>query len=274
MKDLFSIGQVAKLFRINIRTLRYYDQIGLLQPSEVDKRTGYRYYSTQQFERLNTILYLRALDTPLKNIMRFFEHKSTDRMMELLREQEEATGEKIRQMERVRRKLEQRISTLEYAASSILEEIREVYLPERKAALLRKEITADDDLEHPIRELEQQNSLGPIIFLGKVGLTVSQDNLLRRKFDVFSGIFLIFEEGDEAEGSADILPQGDYVTVAFSDTHKKSAFYYEKLADYIDAKGYWIAGDSVEITIIDSGLTGDISQFVTEIQIPVRKNMP
>lgn len=269
MKNLFSVGQVAKLFRINIRTLHYYDRIGLLRPAIVDEETGYRYYSTQQFERLNTILYLRALDMPIKKILLFFEHKSTERMMELLKEQEEATAEKLRQLDRVGRKLAQRIRMLEDAASSEMEEIQMARMPQRRVAVLRKEITPDDDLEHPIRELEQQNSLGPIIFLGKIGLSISKEDLCRRKFDLFSGIFLIFEEGDRQQGSSDILPEGDYLTIRFSGTHKNSPRYYEKLTDYIEAHQMTIVGDSVEITIIDSGMTSDESQFVTEIQIPV-----
>ena len=66
MKNLFPIGEMADLFGINIRTLRYYDEIGILHPETADPDTGYRYYSTRQFERLNTIKYLRALGVSLK----------------------------------------------------------------------------------------------------------------------------------------------------------------------------------------------------------------
>ena len=61
MKSNFTIGEVSKLFDMNVRTLRYYDSIGLLRPEEVDGETGYRYYSLKQFEALNTIKYLRTL---------------------------------------------------------------------------------------------------------------------------------------------------------------------------------------------------------------------
>ena len=54
-KDLFKIGDVAKLFNISVSTLRYYEKLGLVIPEEVDKDTGYRYYSTDQFESLNTL---------------------------------------------------------------------------------------------------------------------------------------------------------------------------------------------------------------------------
>lgn len=55
MNGLFSIGEISKLFDIDIRLLRHYDKISLLKPEFVNKENGYRYYSTRQFERLNTI---------------------------------------------------------------------------------------------------------------------------------------------------------------------------------------------------------------------------
>ncbi len=44
MRDMFLIGELAKLFNISTDTLRYYDKIGLLKP-KYDKDNGYRYYT-------------------------------------------------------------------------------------------------------------------------------------------------------------------------------------------------------------------------------------
>ena len=68
---LFSIGDVAKLFHLSVSSLRHYEAAGLLQPEWVDPQTGYRYYSTRQFEVLNTIRYLRALDMPCRRSRTF-----------------------------------------------------------------------------------------------------------------------------------------------------------------------------------------------------------
>ena len=95
MKNLFTIGEMADLFGINIRTLRYYDEIGILHPETADPDTGYRYYSTRQFERLNTIKYLRALGVSLKKIALFFENRDVDIMLDLLKEQKAETQAKI-----------------------------------------------------------------------------------------------------------------------------------------------------------------------------------
>ena len=56
---MFRIGEFSKLVQVSIRMLRYYDEVGLLTPAEVDKWTGHRLYSVKQIPRLNKILYLR-----------------------------------------------------------------------------------------------------------------------------------------------------------------------------------------------------------------------
>ena len=69
--ELFQIGEIARLFHVSVSTLRHYDRIGLLSPEYTDPDSGYRYYSTRQFECLNTIRYLRELDIPLEQIGQF-----------------------------------------------------------------------------------------------------------------------------------------------------------------------------------------------------------
>lgn len=56
---MFKIGEFSKLTQVSVRMLRYYDEMGLLKPAEVDKWTGYRMYSVEQIPVLNKIIYLR-----------------------------------------------------------------------------------------------------------------------------------------------------------------------------------------------------------------------
>ena len=81
MKNLFTIGEMADLFGINIRTLRYYDEIGILHPETADPDTGYRYYSTRQFERLNTIKLISA-DVSLWSLISWRRHGGNLRPIE------------------------------------------------------------------------------------------------------------------------------------------------------------------------------------------------
>src|SRR5829696_9128903 len=65
---MFKIGEFSRLAQVPVPTLRYYDQVGLLKPVEVDRFTGYRYYSVTQLPRLNRILALKGLGFSLEQI--------------------------------------------------------------------------------------------------------------------------------------------------------------------------------------------------------------
>jgi DNA-binding transcriptional MerR regulator/effector-binding domain-containing protein len=58
---MFSIGEFARLGTVSVRTLRHYDEIGLLQPAKVDPETGYRSYAPSQLGQLNRIIALKDL---------------------------------------------------------------------------------------------------------------------------------------------------------------------------------------------------------------------
>ena len=271
MKDLFTIGEVSRLFQMNVRTLRYYDEIGLLKPEYVEEETGYRYYSTRQFERINTIRYMRALDMPLAQIAHFFAHREVDTVLELFREQREKVRQKQELLERIGKKIDARISQLEDASRTVYEQIAFKEFPRRELVILKKEIPVADDLEVSIRDLDSRNELADAIFLGKVGVSVSREDLQNRRFDGFSALFVVLEEGDSYRGERRVLSPGTYITVRFRGTHRESAGYYVRLLEELSRTGYTVAGDSVEITLIDSGITGQQEKYVTELQIPVAK---
>ena len=54
-KTMLKIGEFSQMMQVTVKTLRHYEQKGLLYPYEVDKWTGYRYYNVEQMQRLNTI---------------------------------------------------------------------------------------------------------------------------------------------------------------------------------------------------------------------------
>lgn len=283
---LFSIGQMAKLFDLNIRTLRYYDQIGLLKPQVVNPDTGYRYYSSAQFERLNTILYLRALNVPLVRIGEFFEARDVALMRGIFEDQLADVERRRRELERIQAKIENRIQQIDRASTAQIGIPRMVQMPARRRVALAESLAPDSDLEPIIRDLGRKAKLNESIFLGKVGVSIAKEDLLKRAFTHLNSVFVVLEPGDtyeETQGalsgnapavhapSADALPAGTYAIVMVRGTHRDAAPVYDQLLDFIQQEGAQVAGDSVEVTVIDSGMTRDESQFVTELQIPVSR---
>jgi len=70
---MFSIGEFARLGGVSVRTLRHYDEIGLLRPATVDPDTGYRGYSAAQLGQLNRIMALKELGLSLTQARRLLD---------------------------------------------------------------------------------------------------------------------------------------------------------------------------------------------------------
>lgn len=74
---MYKVGEFSKITNTSIRTLRYYDKIGLLKPSEVDIFTNYRYYNYDNYKKLLIIKRLKStgftLDEIINNYDKFTE---------------------------------------------------------------------------------------------------------------------------------------------------------------------------------------------------------
>ena len=66
---MYRIGEFSKIGKVTVKTLRYYDEVGLLKPDRVDEKTGYRVYSTKQLLQLHNIQSLRQVGLPISETM-------------------------------------------------------------------------------------------------------------------------------------------------------------------------------------------------------------
>ncbi len=81
---MFSIGEFARLGGVSARTLRHYDEIGLLRPATVDPGSGYRGYTAAQLGELNRIMALKELGLPLTQVRRLLEGVTLDELHGML----------------------------------------------------------------------------------------------------------------------------------------------------------------------------------------------
>ncbi|HYM68302.1 MAG TPA: MerR family transcriptional regulator, partial [bacterium] len=65
---MIKIGDFSALCRVSVKTLRHYDELGLLTPARVDPATGYRYYAASQLAVLHRILALKDLGFSLGQV--------------------------------------------------------------------------------------------------------------------------------------------------------------------------------------------------------------
>lgn len=112
MSKYFSIGEMSKLHKISIQTLRYYDEIGLFKPIYVDKKSNYRYYSIEQFSKLDVVKYLKYLGMPLKEIKDKLE-ENNEEILKLLNNKINVVDSKIRELELIKKVLNTKKETIE-----------------------------------------------------------------------------------------------------------------------------------------------------------------
>ena len=100
------IKEFAELTGVSVRTLHYYDEIGLLGPAFVDEQNGYRFYDEASLERMQEILFYRELDFPLKSIAGVLASPNYDKQKALVEQKRLLTIKKNR-LERLIAALEQ-----------------------------------------------------------------------------------------------------------------------------------------------------------------------
>ena len=94
---MYTVKQLSKLAGVSVRTLHYYDEIGLLKPSSLGNN-GYRYYSDKALFRLQQILFYREMDLDLLKIKTVIDDKSFD-LVTALQSHRLALQEKINRLQ-------------------------------------------------------------------------------------------------------------------------------------------------------------------------------
>ena len=270
---VFKIGEFSKLSQVTVKTLRYYDQIGLLQPAEVDRFTGYRHYSASQLRRLHRILALKDLGLSLEQIGQLLEDDlSPDQIRGILRlKQVEIQAQVAEEQARLAR-VEQRIRQIEQEETMSTQEVVLKKVPTQAVASVREVIPTYQDIGRLFGEVFAHlgqhgiNPAGP-------GVGIYYDEEYRERDpdveaavpvtgSVAAGDRVKQRELPAVEAMACIVHEGSFD--ALGET-------YTQLMTWIEANGYRIAGPNREVYIQWAQPGEDPSGNITEIQFPVEK---
>ncbi len=131
--DYLSIGKVAKLKNVSIKSLRYYDRIGILTPAYVDKVSKYRYYTREQLYLLDAIRLCLALGIPLRDLNRYVQEDHTVNLQNLLYDGKEMAEKRLREIQEALSTLQDTLAELSKVADTTAVNVQPI-TPATKAA--------------------------------------------------------------------------------------------------------------------------------------------
>lgn len=171
MSQYMSIGKVSKLKNVSIKSLRYYDQIGILKPAFVNTETNYRYYTKDQLYLLDAITVCIKLGIPLKDLNNYVESSSIN-LQKLLYDGKILAEQKIMDIHNCLATLQE---TLQNMASPVTGLAK---IPESKSGILlpdgfyHNEIVTRKMLTVPLEEMDVPKYYGQHIL--KLFVTAQQ----------------------------------------------------------------------------------------------------
>lgn len=99
MKEMYSIGEIAKLMGLSVQTIRYYSNIGLITPCFVNPETGYRFYDAKSFSPLDRAKYFQKLGFTLAEVKEMYEKNDVGYVIDRLNVHAKQMEESIRRQQ-------------------------------------------------------------------------------------------------------------------------------------------------------------------------------
>ena len=264
---LYKIGMFASMNHVTVKTLRFYEEQGLLMPALIHSETGYRYYTLAQMAVLHQITALKQAGFTLEEIARI--HSGADEQAVLMKKKAELLA-KIAELTRQIAIVDGYLSRKEARLSA---PVLIKTIPETTVALMRVRLESYDNLFDRMPEMGAlMEKAGCECALPEYCFTAYLEPGYRD-----SGILVeICESVVEAGAETDrlqfkTLPEIQAACVFHRGSYRTFSESYEAVLRYIEENGYEIAGEIRESYIDGIWNRDDESQWLSEIQVPVRK---
>lgn len=269
-REIYTISEFAKMTGVSTDTLRYYDKINLFKPTNIDSKTGYRYYTLKEFEEIGEIQTLQTLGVSLKEIKHHLENKTFFSSYMLLSKQYADIDRKINELIQLKSYLSEKLSTLEDVINNNSDD--EIVLKEIDERIgYGTRINCKDYGEIKTESARIIEKYRKSLFVSNsYAIFIPKEDILKRKFNAHYYCVIFDIEKDEAEPFEKLtFPKGLYAAIRYNGTTFERSDSMIKLVDYIEQNHYKIIGDALQICVIDENITNIDAEKINEIQIPI-----
>lgn len=290
-KKLYSIGEISTICGITIKTLRYYDSIGLIQPTVRNYSSGYRYYRHDQIQQICLVKTLKALNFSLEDIQSIlkqhkleYTHAAIEKNLDSLEKELRAlqsvydSGVSYRERLRLGRDILERYHNSDNKEQFPKEMLRVEEIAERDVIFIRNTIK---DYHNAAVQIELYSCVLDLVkrsgnvAIGPLYVAYHQkpmEHFYVRDCDYEIGIGAAGKGGSSGDNSHFRHEKGYTALTTFHvGKYDKLLHPYIMMMDWIRANGYTIAGPMRDCFFISAIDTTDADKFVTKILIPVSR---
>jgi DNA-binding transcriptional MerR regulator/effector-binding domain-containing protein len=270
--DFFSIGEFSQITGLSVKTLRFYDEKGLLHPARVDPGSGYRFYNAASVERARMIARLRELQFPLEDIQRALAECEDD-------------AELVAHFQRQLRVIQDRLRADQKTAKALESAIRNEAEAAELAQARRFKVEVKDVPSLVVAGLRMSGrydecgrgfkTLGRTMGRHIAGkpMCLYYDGEFRDEDANFEPCFPLRREVAPAEGiSIRRLPAERCLTLVHQGPYPQLGRSYKVILTEIRQRGLVAALPSREVYLKGPGMIfkGNPKNYLTEIQIPLK----
>jgi len=270
---LFTIGEFSRITGLSVKTLRFYHDEGVLQPTRIDGRSGYRYYAENKIDTARAIRRLRELEFSLAEITEILrQYEEEGDVLDHLERHREFVSSKLASYRKISTTLEQMIQSEREARQTMSQESSQFEIEKK---------SLEPMLIAGIRMTGRYSDCGKAF--GKIGRTFGRHlcgkpMLLHfsegyREDDAdFEACIPVRQAGDRKGITVRELPGGSVLSLTHRGSYEEIGRSYEKIIARLRDEGLEYELPSREIYIKGPGMIfrGNPAKYLTEIQFPLK----
>lgn len=240
---MYSIGKFSNLCNIPIKTIRYYSDIGLLEPSFIDEATGYRYYDYDKMKELNTIQVLKDCHFSLKEIEQVIKGENDKQDLELrlhrkvqeLEHQQKIIAEQIQNIVQVKNSIKnaETFNPKPTLSSCYIEE-----RPEIQVLFIREKINIIE-IDRLVQKLFERIYAYQLEVVGELTAIFHQQD---RKQNVADVELLLPVKATQPANYIKQIPEGKYACINVKGPYSELHFGYSRLQEWLTEQSLHVEG--------------------------------
>ncbi|MEI4803879.1 MerR family transcriptional regulator [Bacillus sp. FJAT-51639] len=273
---MLSIGEFSKICEVSTKTLRYYDEIGLIHPDEINPENGYRYYSIRQLKKMLFINRLKSY------------HFSLEEIKVILELEEDQSEEKLfSALNRKRKEIQEKLNAFAYTLNQMSNDILNLekgipimsYLDNIEVQLVETQ---------PMNILSMRQMMSSDDYAAGYGKYFNRlyEKIAREKLTLLGMPMTIYYNseynpaGNDTEFAVPIeeavkgtrdLPGGLCAKSVLKGAYPELTSVYANLMEWIEKEGYELIHPPYEVYVTDPNQAAVPEDIVTEVYFPVKK---